>query len=179
MSANVEFKLVVVESGKEIASKALSYEDVYGIISGLQDNDGNSKIFEVASKHAASNVREQAASKDHLSEVAIKALVNDPSINVVRSLVRSQKFKGSVDQKTLEMLIDRDPEVAQSIAGDLDSFSEADQNSLAQKLASHSDLTVLNALASSYNTPKKILKALSSHSDPYIASQAKEQLDNS
>ena len=179
MSASLEFKLVIVESGKEIASKVLSYEDVSSIISALQDNESNQKIFEAGAIHSASSVREQVASKDNLSESAVKVLVQDKAINVLRNLVRSQKFKETADQKTLEELIDRDPEVAQSIAGDLDSFSEADQNALAQKLASHVDLTVLNALAGSYNTPKKILKTLSGHSDPYIASQAKEQLDNS
>ena len=172
MSDSIEFKLVM------IASKVLSYEDVSSIISALQDNESNQKIFEAGAIHSASNVREQVASKDNLSEAAVKILVKDKAINVLRNLVRSQKFKETADQKTLEEFIDRDPEVAQSIAGDLDSFSEADQNALAQKLASHADLTVLNALAGSYNTPKKILKTLSGHSDPYIASQAKDQLDN-
>jgi hypothetical protein len=41
-----------------------------------------------------------------------------------------------------------------------------------------SDPSVSYALAGNYNSPKKILKELAGHSDPYVSSEAKRRLED-
>lgn len=178
MSAKLEFKLVVTEDGVEVLSKVLSYDAVSNIVSNASDNKDNEDLFVVAARHPASNVREYVAYKDHMPDSAMKLLSTDKSISVLRNLVRSQKFKEHATIEELEKLLLLDTEIAQSIAGDIESFVEADTSKLAALVATHSDPSVVASLAGSYSTPKKILKTLLNHTDPYVVSEAKGRLDN-
>jgi hypothetical protein len=178
MSGKLEFKLVVTEDGQEVLSKLLSYEAVSNIVSNASDNKDNEDLFLLAARHPAGNVREYVAYKDHMPDAAVKVLAADKSIGVLRNLVRSQKFKEHATIEELEKLLSLDTEIAQSIAGDIESYSEADTTKLAELVAAHSDPSVVASLAGSYSTPKKILKSLLKHSDPYVVSEAKGRLED-
>ncbi len=178
MSGKLEFKLVVTEDGQEVLSKLLSYEAISNIVSTASDNKDNEDLFLLAARHPASNVREYVAYKDRMSDAVVKILAADKSISVLRNLVRSQKFKEHATIEDLEKLLFLDTEIAQAIAGDIDSYSEADTTRLAEIVAAHPDPAVVATLAGSYSTPKKILKSLLKHYDPYVVSEAKGRLEN-
>lgn len=178
MSGKLEFKLVVTEDGEEVLNKLLSYEAVSNIVSNASDSKDNEDLFLLAARHPSSNVREYVAYKDRMPDAAVKLLTADKSISVLRNLVRSQKFKEHATIEELEMFLALDTEIAQSIAGDIDSYSETDKTKLAEMVATHSDPAVVATLAGSYSTPKKILKSLLKHYDPYVVSEAKGRLEN-
>jgi len=178
MSSKYIFKLVVEESGKEIYSKPLSYEMVSSIVSNYDDNEENNDLFLIAAKHQASTVRENIAYKDKISEETLNLLINDKSIPVLRNLVRTESFKENASSSDIERLINLDVEIAQNIAGDVDSYQQADAGKIFSLLLGMEDPSILYSLANNYSTPKKVLKELANHSDPYVSSQAKRSLDN-
>ncbi len=178
MTKILEFKLIVSDGENTILSKSLSYESVSNIISNSTDCDENSELFDVAALHPASSVREYVAYKDNISDATLKKLSSDQSISVLRNLVRSRKFKEQANYDDVVRLIGLDIEIAQSIASDIEAFSEIDTGKLAQLIASHEDPSVVASLAGSYGTPKKVLKSLLGHPDPYVVSEAKGRLEN-
>jgi hypothetical protein len=178
MSKKLEFKLVVTDGENVILSKPLSYEAVSNIISNATDSEDNSDLFHVAAKHSASSVREYVAYKDNIDDETLSGLSTDSSISVLRNLVRSRKFKEQASFDQVTQLLGLDTEIAQSIASDIESFTDVDTGKLAQLVAQHSDPAVVASLAGNYGTPKKILKTLLSHSDPHVVSEAKARLDS-
>lgn len=178
MAPKLEFKLVVSENGNEVLSTTLSYEAMRNIISNASDNKDNSELFSLAAKHPAAEVREQVAHKDNLLPDAIELLSKDKSVSVLRNIVRTKKFKESASFEELGALLALDSEIAESIARDVEDYTEVDTNKLAQAIAEHPDPMVVAGLAGNYSTPKKILKSLLKHSDPYVVSEAKERLND-
>ena len=178
MSSKFEYKLVITENGKEVLSKVLSYTAVSDILSNTGDSKDNVDLFTWAASHPASAVREYVASKDNLPESLVKKLSADKSIDVLRRLVNSKTYKEHASLDELEKLLSLDIEIAKSIASDIESFSEADTNKLCTIVAAHSDPSVVAILAGHYSTPKKILKSLLTHADPYVVSEAKGRLED-
>ena len=177
MSKDIVFKIVVSESGNEVYSANLSYEIVSNIVSNFPDHVSSNDFFLLAAQHSASVVRENVAYKDHLNSDVLEILSKDSSISVLRNLVRSEAFKENVTKEELVELIKLDTEFAQTIAGSVDSYEQVDVNELASLLSVHEDPAVAYNLASSWSTPKKILKTLLKHSDPYVENEAKTRLE--
>jgi hypothetical protein len=96
----------------------------------------------------------------------------------LRNLVNSSAFKSNTTMEYLEKIIPLDAEIAQTVANNIEAFENVNINKLATLLASNPDPSVLATLAGNYNTPKKILKMLINHEDPYVASEAKSTLEN-
>jgi hypothetical protein len=178
MPKKIIFKIVVLEDGKEKFSENLSYEAASNIVSNFPDRIESNEFFLLAAQHPASTVRENVAYKDKLTSDVVEILANDGSVAVLRNLVRSNAFRETASQDLLEKLISLDVEIAQSIAGSVESFEQADANKLAAAIATHEDPSVVSSLAGNYSTPKKILKTLINHPDPYVASEAKSRLDD-
>jgi hypothetical protein len=177
MSKKLIFKLVIEDDGKEIFSKALSYEAVSNIASNYEDNVDNNDFFEIAAKHPASTVRENIAYKDKISEETLNLLMQDKSLPVLRNLVRTETFKENASADDIERLINLDVELAQNIAGDIDSYQQADAGRICSLILSMEDPSILSSLAGNYSAPKKILKELLNHADPYVAALAKRSLE--
>ena len=178
MSSKLLFKLVIEDSGEEVFSKPLSYETVANIVSSYEDADESNGFFALAAQHPASTVRENVAYKDKLSEEILGMLINDKSIPVLRNLVRTEAFKENASAEVIERLIKLDVEIAQNIAGDIDSYQQADASKLCTLILGLDDPSILASLAGNYSTPKKILKELINHSDPYVAAEAKRRLED-
>jgi hypothetical protein len=176
--SKLKFTIHASDDGKEVFTAPLSYEAFANIISNYPDHEDSNDFFLLAVKHPASTVRENIAYKDHLSSEVIEILAKDKSVSVLRNLVRSSAFKEQASHEMLEKLINLDIEIAQSIAGDVESFQEADVTKLANLLAVHEDPSVVASLANNYSAPKKILKKLLTHPDPYVANAAKARLEN-
>ena len=178
MSSKLVFKLVVEDGGKEVFSKPLSYETVASITSSYEDAEESKDFFALVAKHPASTVRENVAYKDKISEEILSLLMTDKSIPVLRNLVRTEAFKENASAADIERLIHLDVEIAQNIAGDIDSYQQADASKLCAIILSMEDPSILASLAGNYSTPKKVLKELVNHSDPYVASEAKKRLED-
>ena len=178
MSSNIKFTLQATNDGKEVFTAPLTYEALANIVSNYPDHIDSNDFFLLAARHPASTVRENVAYKDHLSVEAIDILAKDTSVAVLRNLVRSDAFREHATHEMLEKLISLDIETAQSIAGYIESFQEVDVVKLAELLAAHADPSVAGSLADNYSTPKKILKKLLTHPDPYVANAAKARLEN-
>jgi len=177
MSSEYVYKLVVEQNGKQVVTKVLTYKMVGDITSSLDDNEENNDFFEVAAHHPASSVRENVASKDSISIAAMETLSTDNSMAVLRNLVNSSCFRENASEEMVEILINMDVEIAESIASYIGSFENVDTNKLASLLSESTEPAILATLAGNSDTPKKILKVLSTHSEPEIASQAKASLD--
>ncbi len=178
MSSSIKFTLQATDDGKEVFTAPLSYDALANIVSNYPDHDDSNELFLLAARHPAATVRENVAYKDHLSVEVIDILAKDTSVAVLRNLVRSNAFREHATHEMLEKLINLDIEIAQSIANYIESFQEADVIKLANLLATHVDPSVAGSLADNYSTPKKILKKLLTHPDPYVANAAKARLEN-
>ncbi len=172
----MEYKLIVSNGKEVIHTSNLSYEALASVISSHPDTESSAELFEVMASHPAAYVRETVAYKDRLSHATVDILANDSSINVLRNLSRSAAFREHASFETVQKLLALDVEIAQNIANNLEGFEQCDMGKLATLLSEHQDLGVLAALAGTYNAPKKILKALAAHPDPYVAFQAKNTL---
>lgn len=172
MSVNQEYKLVIMQKGKEVVSKVLSHEDVKVLIASFPDDGASDAILECAAKHSSYGVRGEVAKKQMLPEVALKILVADSVVDVLRSLVASASFKKFATTEVLEHLISRDPGVAQYVARSISDYDLIDAHRLAAKLSKHPDLSVVQDLTISNLTARPILKQLTTHKDPLVASRA-------
>jgi len=174
--ADLIFKLVVSEDGKDVFTTPLSYEMVSAITFHYPDTSESDNYFTLASKHAASSVRESVAQKASLGPDVVAALSKDASIDVLRSLVASDGFRKYASQDLLEKLIELDAKIADTIVSCLWSYKEADANRLVSLLAAIADPAVVVALARSCSTPSKVLKSLVNHPDLLVASEARRTL---
>ena len=172
------FKLVIDDGGKEVFSQPLSYDSISTIASSYEDAKESNDFFALAAQHPATTVRECVACKDKISEEVLSMLISDKSVPVLRNLVRTESFKENASAADIERLIHLDIEIAQNIAGDLESYQRADSNNLCSIILKMEDPSILASLAGNYSTPKKILKELLKHSDPHVASEAKKRLED-
>lgn len=178
MHSKIKFTVHASDDGKEVFTAPLSYEALANIISNYPDHEDSNDLFLLAARNPATIVRENVANKYHLSAEVVEILAKDRSVPVLRNLVRLSVFREQATHETLEKLIKLDIEIAQSIANNVELFQEADVVKLANLLAAHEDPSVAASLADNYNTPKKILKILLTHPDPYVANVAKARLGN-
>lgn len=174
----VIFKIVVNKDGKDTLTRELSYDELNSIISAAQDIEDNQELFRLAACHSAGIVRENVAYKEKLSEDTVLLLSKDKNIQVLRNLVRTEKFKEIATIEELERLMALDTDIAQTIANDTAVFPEVDQNKIIDLILKVNDPSILGCLAGSWTTPKKILKELAKHSDLYVSSEAKRRLSN-
>jgi len=177
--ADLIFKLVVSEDGKDVFTTPLSYEMVSYITDSYPDTSESDNYLKLTSKHAASSVREAVARKVNLSPDVVATLSKDASIPVLCTLVSSGAFKKIASQDLLEKLIKLDTAIAQIIANDVGSYDQADADRLASVLAAIADPAVLACLAGRSCTPPKVLKSLVNHPDLEVASRARRTLQDS
>jgi len=104
-------------------------------------------------------------------------LINDTSISVLRSLSRSAAFKEYASHDVVEKLVKFDFEIAQNVARDFEAYQQADSAKLCDALLALSDPSISYSLAGNSNTPKKLLRELQNHKDPYVAGEARRRLE--
>jgi len=176
--SQILYKLIIEENGKEALSKTLTYEDVERLASYYDDSVESNDFFVLAARHPAASVRENVASKDKISEAVLGLLINDKSITVLRSLVRSEAFREHASIEDIERLINIDAQIAQTVAENIESYQQADTGNLCSLIMRMEDPSIVSSLANNYSTPKKILKELMKHADPYVVKQAKKRLED-
>jgi hypothetical protein len=178
MKPPVEARISLVVEGIAVHEAPMSYESLTSVVSGLPDIPENAEFFEKLAEHASSQVREQVAYKENINEATVLKLAKDESVNVIRNLARTTGFRRYITDDLVMELLDRDVEIACHIAQNFESLENIDRQKLTHRLLSSADPAVFAALAGNYATPKKIIKELIKHPDPYVASEAKRTLDN-
>jgi hypothetical protein len=179
MAGDITVKVVILEGSKEVLSTPISFNSFASVVSDTADSESNQEFFALAAKHLAQNVRENVAYKDNLDKATVDLLSKDSSVNVLRNIVRTAGFKKYAKQDLIEKLIQQDADVAQTIAGDLESYEQADANKIIDLVIKLNNPYLINSIASNYSTPKKILKTLMAHPDPLVAFEAKNRHDES
>ena len=177
MKTKLVYKLVAYEDEKEILSEKLSFEILRVIISYLPDNFDQDPLYRLIAQHPSACIREEIANKDKISEEVCEILSKDNSITVLKNLTRSNGFKEYASYEILERLIKLDPEFAENIASNIQSYQLVDVSQLAELIFQQEDLSVLLSLANNYAAPKRILKNLANHDDYAISSAAKKTLN--
>ena len=164
--------IVFTVNGKSvpIGSDLLSY-----LVSNLPDNEAYKSIYAEFAKATAYEVRENVAGKDNLDEETVFILANDPVESVIENLLGSEAAS-CLNDAILTKLIERSPELAETIAFKVENFEGA-TNKVYELLANHGDPRVRKYLADGYNIPKKFLKKLASDEDPEVAFLAKNALE--
>jgi len=174
--SKVEFRLTIVDDGKEVFSEPLTSELMGCIANYYPDKASSLKFFSYACLHPSSDVRQHIAYKDKLDEHCCTLLSRDVAISVLQNLLRNSVFREIATMDILNILINKDPELAQIIASNVEVFKMVDIQNLAEILSSNNDPYVVLALAQNRRSPKKILKKLISHSDISISEAAHENL---
>lgn len=176
--SKLNFKVIIESNGEEVHAHCLSYEEISNLVSNAPDHESCERLYYWAAQHPATSVRENVAYKDKLSSEIVEILSKDSSIPILRYIVKNANFKDTASLDKIQRLIELDIEIATSIAGDLETYSEAGSLALAKILAEHPDPAVPFALAGNYRAPKKVLEQLLEHPDSQVAREAKRSLDN-
>ena len=176
--SEVVYKLVVEVDQKEVHSVALGSRAVTGLINGQwpHEDDEIVSLYEYFAQSPSSGVRSEVARMEHINENTLELLAKDNAVEVRRAISTNAKFR---DWATTEMLSDyirSDIECAKEIAGSLGDFTCADANMIAAVMCNHSDPEVRQALADSYNAPRKFVKQLVTDPDQSVRAAAKRTL---
>ena len=176
--SEVVYKLVVEVDQKEAHSVALGSEAVSGLISGLSFHQGdeNASLYEYFALSPSSGVRRAVAGMEHINENTLELLAKDDAIDVRRAISTNAKFRDWATTEILSDYIRSDIECAKEIAASLGDFTCADANVIATVICNHSDPEVRQALAESWNAPRKFVKQLVTDPDQGVRAAAKHTL---
>jgi hypothetical protein len=157
-------------------SYVLPYSSLASVISDARDSEENEGLFRAAARHPSSDVREAVAYKDNLDTETLEVLSKDPSPSVVRNLVGRAAFKRWVSSERLFELVQADPDVAETVAQNIEAYDNVDLSELARVLLQIADPQVRYALAGNYSCPKSVTKSLTRDPDPQVRREAQERL---
>lgn len=157
----IEAKLTITDGNRNL-SVSLSTHELATLTSILPDRDGLTDIFDVLSRHTDSAVREAVAGKKFLSESAVKRLATDPAIAVLDQLLNSGEPCGYLSGAELLSICQRDPSLAELVAGCVGASLQNDEFILAY-LETHSDTSVRARLAENAWIPQSVLQRLAEH----------------
>lgn len=174
--ATVKFKLVVLTDGKDVYSEDLGYEPLRGLVSSY--DEPSEELNGYFAQSADHSVRADIARKANLSDDTIALLGRDTHREIHSNLLSNDKFKESASTETLLGFLRADHEVAESIAGNIESYEGADQNQLVEAVLAHPQPAVRKSLAGNYSAPKRAIKALLVDTDASVRAAAKQTLDN-
>ena len=160
-----------------ITQLPLSHDNLAMAVRDIEDTDENASVFETLAGHPSRRVREEVACMDCLNEATVRALAVDRSVDVIRALVLTDGFATHATEGEVMALIDRDTEVAESVADKLDTYERVNQSAVLHRLFELEDTAVMAALASSDSVPEVMLLQLADHPDPEVRSRARQRLD--
>ncbi|MFZ5565221.1 MAG: hypothetical protein ACOZBW_14355, partial [Thermodesulfobacteriota bacterium] len=132
--------------------RVLGHKALESVAFWLEDEPENSEIFHELAGSGSSEVRAAVAGNTHLSRETFRRLIEDTSVEVLRTIIVSDEARAHMTRRDLECLIaagDRD--ILTALANDLESFSGTfqicEKEWLCERLARHSDPAVRFGLA--------------------------------
>ena len=176
MAAEIEFKLVITENGKEVHASSIGHRELTNLVINTPDIPANQEFFKYASQHPSYEVREQAADKQNLPLHYLRQLATDPNLEVRKAAIQQRTLKRSLSLEELKSLISADASLARLIAGSVEDFADVDVSELCTILQHHTDPGVALELVEGYKTPRSVAKAFLKHPDASVAAAAKTAL---
>lgn len=175
-NTQLDFSLLVTRDGAKELEMPLSAEWVASLVDSAPDQPGSEQFFELAAEHPSTQVRQNVAYKDNLTDAAMARLADSPEYSVVDRLIRSREFRNTVMPDRLFGLMDRHPELAQAVAADYESFLNCNAGELVRVLGAHRDPAVRKALLENYRTGPAILRRFLQDPDPGVRIAAQRRL---
>lgn len=117
----------------------VGYVEIEDFISCLGDDPARADFFGELVKHPASQIRAAVAINRCLPLPLLEKLVNDPSIEVVRSVAGNRTALQSFEVDTFRAMIRRDVSVAFELASRQDQINPSARNTVLAELAKHED----------------------------------------
>ena len=168
--------LVIISGRKKIAAD-LGSEQLAQLVQKLPPDPKTQSLWGLLAGHSSSEVREQIASKSHLSPKTIARLAQDPSVDVIRALVRSEAGEKWLSTDQLLAIAQRDSEAASAIGNSVGAFASANTLSLARGLARLPDPRGRQGLASNVDAPKSIRRRLRTDPDAGVRAAARDAFE--
>jgi len=151
----------VLNDGETACSISLSDNYLVAVLAVLPDSFDWAGAFEMLSSHGNFEVRNAVAAKASLTLRAMKQLVDDPAITVVKQLLTHHFDAIFTQLKTVEMLnvCRRDPELALLFAEHYGMNGFHDEI-LLELLENHPDSLVRQNLAANPYVPEEVLRRM-------------------
>lgn len=143
----------------EISSDALSV-----LAAKLPDTAMLTDMFDMLAQHPDFKVRMAIAGMENLPPAAIRRLVDDPAMSVVRVLLKSKTAREQLSAQEVLDICQRDPELAGMIAACFEDFN-LDGDAVITLLERHSDTHVRTQLAGNPFAPNQVLRRIGAN-DP-------------
>ena len=151
----------VLNNGDTAFGISLPDDDLVAVLAVLPDTFDWAGAYEMLASHGNFEVRKAVAAKASLTVRAIKQLVDDPEIKVVKQLLIRHFDAIFTQLKTVEILkiCRRDPELALSFTEHYGMNGLHDET-LLELLENHPDLVVRRNLAANPYVPDEVLRRM-------------------
>jgi hypothetical protein len=144
----------------------------------MSDVKENEDIFYQLATHNSATIREKIAYKNSLDKKTIKLLLQDKDTKVLDNIVRNQQAIKIFDNNNFEHILKYGNEdTIIEMIGSLTEYECIENlDECYKKIEELNNEYLVLKIASSYTTPKKILKNLSKSKDIDISNAAKNNL---
>ncbi len=150
---------LLLSDGKQNVSIELTSHAIAAVTARLTDISSLVGIFDMLADHSDFEVRSVVASMENLSTEAIGRLANDPSLSVVKQLLKSTAARPKLTSQQVLTIAQRDPELASFVAAVVEDFT-LDDNAVHSYLENHSDPQVRTKLAGNPFAGNAVLRRL-------------------
>ena len=160
----------------------LGHKELNEISYALDDCERTKDIYHELAQSPSAETRSNIVSQKNLHVKTVRLLLSNPQIEVMRSMVKRDKFISRMRKEDIERFINTgDPEILTDIVNNISDLTEeyevCEKDWLCEKLYQQSDPSVRNELADNDETPEFILKKLLSDPDINVSQAAQDTLD--
>lgn len=155
----------------------LGTEAVVSVIRDLDYQQLYGDLMVELAKSPCSRIREAMAGRDKLPDECVTLLAGDSEQEVLRNLLGSEAAQQNLTHDQIMKLVNTSATLAMEIAGNMESFTQADSKALAAVLVGHPDPEVRKAFAGNWQAPKKLRQGLLKDPDPDVVAAAQSSLD--
>ena len=159
----------------------LGHKELVDICYSIEDYARNADIFHELAKSNSSEIRSNIAGNEHLKDETFDMLIQNSSLEIMRTIISRDHFKRRMDKEIIERFIETgDTEILTNIAEDIldcaDLYDVCEMDWLCEKLIIKKDPAVRYELAGNDSTPVFFLNKLAEDSDINVAEKAQETL---
>jgi hypothetical protein len=160
----------------------LGHKELNEISYTLDDCKKAKDIFHELAQSPSTETRSNIVSQKNLHRKTVRLLLSDSQIEVMRSMIRKDKFISQMGKDDIERFLNSgDSEILTEIVDNISDLTEVyelcEKDWLCEKLYQQADPTVRYALAENAEASEFILKKLLEDSDINVAETAKETLE--
>lgn len=155
---------LTLSDGEQTLAVEVSSDALAVLAANLPDTAMLTDMFDMLAQHPDFKVRNAIAGMENLPPAAIRRLVDDSSMSVVKKLLKSKKTCEQLSAQEVLGICQRDPELAGTIAAGFEDFN-LDGDAVITLLEKHSDTYVRTQLAGNPFAPNQVLRRIGAN-DP-------------